>query len=113
MMMHVRNVRVVVLDPRVPMCMRVRLSWGIVGTVLVLVVRIMHVGMRVLHWFVYMVMVVLLGEVQPYTDRHQETCGDELDGHRLAEKHDGHESAEERRRREIGSCARCPEVAQR
>lgn len=58
-------------SPFVPVGMGVRLAWGVVRRVLVLVMLVVHVWMGVLHWLVHMLMLVMFGEVQPYTDGHQ------------------------------------------
>jgi hypothetical protein len=44
-------------------CMGVRFAGRIVGVVLVLMMRIMHVGMRVFHGLMNVLMFVVLGDV--------------------------------------------------
>lgn len=84
--MHVRDMRMLVLQPLMPMDVGMRLPPWIAGRVHMLMVFIMHVGMRVLHRLMNMLVLVMLGQVQPHTDTHQKSCPDQLPGHRLAQK---------------------------
>ena len=58
---HVGNVPVRVPQPRVPMPVRVRLAGGIARLVAMLMMRVVHVWMAVLHRFVLVFMFVPLG----------------------------------------------------
>ena len=67
---HVRDVRMLVPEALVMVGVRVRLSRRVLRAMLMLVMGIMDMGMSVLHGFVNVLVIVLLGQVQPYTDRH-------------------------------------------
>ena len=72
-MMNVREVRVQVRQRRMSVRMRVRLTaipWKIVRMLMVVVVR---VAVRVLEDFVRVFMLMMLGQVQPYSRGHQRT----------------------------------------
>ena len=71
MMVNIREVWVFVVDWRVSMPMRMRLRWIHFCFVLMLVVLILLMGMRVLYGLVNMVMLVSLGQVQPYPQPHE------------------------------------------
>jgi hypothetical protein len=71
LMMHVRHVRVPVLEPAMLVRMRVGLARGVVGTVLVLVMSIMNVGVRVCEHLVLVFMLMIFGEMQPHANRHE------------------------------------------
>jgi hypothetical protein len=77
-MMHVRGMRVPVLQSLVPVGMGVRLAGRIIGGVDVLVVLVMHVRMRMLHRLMHMLVLVVLGEMQPDTDGHQQAGDKQL-----------------------------------
>jgi hypothetical protein len=80
LVMHVGNVGVLVLKALVPMRMRMRFARRSVRRVLMLVMLVMDVGMLVLRRHVYVLMLVVLGQVQPHPDCHQQTCGNQLQG---------------------------------
>ncbi len=70
-MMHVREMRMGMSDRLVPMPVAVLgagWQWFIVGVLMVFVV---FVFVRMIHRFVGMCMTVLLGQVQPDTQRHK------------------------------------------
>ena len=71
LMMHIGDVRVLVLQPLVPVGMRVRLAGRVVGAVLVLMMFVVDVGVRMLHRLVHVLMLVALGEMQPNANGHQ------------------------------------------
>ena len=96
-MMHVRHMGMQVPQPGMPMRVYMRFARRVVRQVLVPVMRIVHVSMRVLHRLMLMLMLVMLGKVQPDTNAHQETGCEKLDGQRLAKEQDGRDSAQERR----------------
>jgi hypothetical protein len=112
-MVHVRHVRVSVFQSAVTVRMGVRFAGRIVGAVFVLMMRIMHVGMRVFHGFMNVLMFVVLGDVQPYADRHQQPRHQQLKRERLTQEYYGHDCAKKRCRRKVGACARSTEMAQR
>ena len=111
-MMHVGYVRVPVPHFGMPMRMHMRFAGRVVRQVLVLVMFIVHMGMRVLHRLMLVLMFVLLGEVQPDANAHQEAGRDKLERERLAQKQDGGDRTQEWRGREVGSRARSPELTQ-
>ncbi len=74
LVMHVGRVRMLVLEPAMHVEMRMRLPWRVFGIVLMLVVLIMHVGMRVRCRLVDMFVFVAFGEVQPNAHSHQAAC---------------------------------------
>jgi hypothetical protein len=78
--------------------MGVRLAWGIIGCVLVLVMLVVHVWMGMLQWLVNMIMLVMFGEMQPYPDGHQQTGREQLGRQRLMQQHQCGDRAQERRR---------------
>lgn len=70
-MMHVRDVRVPVLQSLVPVGVGVRLTGRIAGSVVVLVVLVVHMRVRMVHQLVRMLMLVMLCKIQPDSDSHQ------------------------------------------
>jgi hypothetical protein len=64
----------------VSMPMGVRLAWGIVRTVRMMVVFVVTVPVLVLHRFVNMLMLVSLRQMQPQTKRHQSTREQQFNG---------------------------------
>ena len=71
MVMHIWDVRVFVGEALVPMGVRMRLTGWIARHVIMLVMLIVHVGMRMLHRLVNVIMLVVLREMQPHADTHQ------------------------------------------
>ena len=61
--MHVRQMRMLVPQPLVPMGMRMRFARRIIGRVFVLMVFIMHMRVCMLHRLVRMLMFVTLRQV--------------------------------------------------
>lgn len=70
-MMNIGEMPVSVGGSFVPMQVRVRLPSGGTRRVLVLVVKIMHVGMGVLQFFMRMFMRMKFGEMKPHTCGHK------------------------------------------
>ena len=99
--MHVRQVRVCVAQPIMSMPMSVGFPQRIVGAVLMAVMVVMYVRMRMHGELVLMLVLVGLRQVEPHADSHEHAGGDQLHGHRLAQKHHGPDGAEKRRSREI------------
>ena len=62
-MVHVRDMSMTMPHPRMPMRVRVRFAGWIAGHVLMLVVRIVHVRMAMLHRLVLMFVLVVFGQV--------------------------------------------------
>lgn len=71
LVMHVRHVRVPVLEAAMLVRMRVGLARRIVGAMLVLVMRVMCMRVRVREHLVLVLMLVILGEMQPHSNGHQ------------------------------------------
>lgn len=82
-MFLVVNVRVVsmrVCDWLMLMRMRMWLSAVPSEIVLMLVMRVMTVGVVVLHWLVRMFVFVVFGEVEPDAEAHEAACDPEYEG---------------------------------
>ena len=86
LVVHVGHARVLVAQGIMAMRMRVRLAGRIIRPMLVLVMRVMHMRMRVLDRL--MLVLVLLGLVQPLADAHEQTGSGQLQRQRLGEEHD-------------------------
>lgn len=71
--MHVGHVGVLVSHTLMPVLVCVWLAGRIVGAVGMLVMRVVDVSVRVLHLLVIMLVLVMLGEVQPDADAHQQS----------------------------------------
>jgi hypothetical protein len=70
--MHVRDVWVRVLQAPVSVGVGVRFSRRIVRQVLVLVMIIVNVRMHMLHRLMNVLVLVMLGQMQPHADGHQQ-----------------------------------------
>ena len=55
----------------VPMGMNVRLAWRVFGRMCMLVMRVVHMGVLVVHQLVGMFMLMPLREVKPEAEPHQ------------------------------------------
>ena len=110
---HVRHMRMLVHEPLVAMPVRMGLAGRIVWAVRVLMVRIVHMRVAVLQGLMDVFVLMVLGQVQPDPEAHEQAGDQELEGDGLAQKQDGHDGADERRGREVGSGARGAEMAQR
>ena len=82
LVVHVRHVRMLVLQPLVAMRVRVGLAGRIVRRVLVLMVLIVHMRVGVLQGLMDVLVLVVLGQVQPDADAHEQAGDEELDGER-------------------------------
>ena len=78
-----------------------------------LVVIVVHVGMRVLHLLVLMLVLVVLGQMKPHTNTHKQTGDHQLHGDRLGQDHDGRKSANKRGRRKVCTGSRRTKMAKR
>ncbi len=87
----------------VPMAMAVRFARRKAWRMVMLVMTVVDVAMVMLERFMRMLMAVRFGQVQPESDRHQNSGNDERRGDRFAEHCHGEERADERRGREIGA----------
>lgn len=76
------------------------------------VMRVVNVRVSVFLSVMSVHVLVMLGNVQPHTDRHEGSRDDELRAHRVALQRDGGCSPEEWRDREIGASSRAAEIAQ-
>ena len=74
-------------------------------------VFIMYMRVTMLQGLVDVLVLVVLGQVQPDAEADQEAGDQELEGDGLVQKQDGHDGADERRRREVGSRACRPDCA--
>jgi hypothetical protein len=63
--MHVRRVRMRMFETIVLVPMGVRLAYGIIRSMLMLVMRVVDVRVRVRHWIVDVFMLMALRDVQP------------------------------------------------
>ena len=75
---HVGRMRVVVAQSLVTMRVCMWLAGWIIGTVDVLMMLVVHVRVPMLHGLVLMVMLVLLGQMQPHADGHQDPGDQQL-----------------------------------
>ena len=110
---HIRHMRMLVHEPLVAMPVRMGLAGRIVWAVAVLMVRIVHMRVTVLQGLMDVFVLMILGQVQPDPEAHEQAGDQELEGDGLTEKQDGHDGAHERGGREVGSGARGAEMAQR
>jgi hypothetical protein len=85
LVVHVRHMRMRVFQPTVAVRVRVGFAGRVLRPMAVLMVLVMHMRMRVHQWFMYMLMLVVLGHMQPDSNRHQNTGDNEGDGYGLAE----------------------------
>lgn len=69
-MMHIRKMRVAMLDRAVHMHMAVRLIGGPIKRMFMLMMFVMHMPVPVFRGFVLMFMGVAFGQVQPHAYRH-------------------------------------------
>ena len=111
--MHVGRMRLDMPDRSVRVHMGVRLARRISGKVRVLVVLVMHMGMRMRHRLVHMLVRVAFGEVQPDANSHERARCDEREADRLCQRDHCRDRPQERRGREIGPRARSTEMAKR
>ena len=70
---HVRQVRMLVAQARVPMRMGMRLAKRVTWPVGVLVVRIVDVGMSMIQRLMLMFVIMNLGQMEPDAESHQKT----------------------------------------
>ena len=75
---HIRNVRVAVLQASMTMPVRVWFARWIGQSMFVLVMCVVHVRMRMFQRLVLVFMLVVLSEMQPDADGHQQSCNSEL-----------------------------------
>ena len=68
--MDVGVMRMRVRHPRMVVGMAMRFAGGITDGVTVLMMLIVHVSMRVLHFLVYVYVLVPFADVKPYTNAH-------------------------------------------
>jgi hypothetical protein len=109
--MQVRQVRMAVRKGLVLVRVSMRLG-PFVAAVRMLMVRIVRMQVFVPKGFMPMRVRVLLGEREPGGRKHQQECGDEAGGHRLAQQCDRERGADERRGGKMRRGARAAEVAQ-
>ena len=81
---HVGDVRMLVREPFVAMLMGVRLAWWIAWPMGVLMVLVVHMRMAMLQGLMEVFVVMVLGQVQPDTDAHEQAGDCELQREGLA-----------------------------
>ena len=101
--MHVGDVRMLVRQTVMAMPVRVRLARRIVGPVGVPMVHIVHMRMAMLLGLMDVLVVMILGQVQPDADAHEQASDRELQRHGLAQSNHRYEGADKRGRREVGT----------
>lgn len=70
-MMHIRHMRVLVPQTDMLVTVRMRLSRWIVGSMPVLMMDVVNMGMHVLHRLVLMIVFVHFRQMKPDADTHQ------------------------------------------
>ena len=95
--MHVGIVLVRVRKALMRVSVHMRLASVPFLVVAMLVMRIMDVLVRVRLWSVSVTMLMVLGEMQPNSGRHQHACRNELPGDNLVVQDNRQRGAEERR----------------
>ena len=95
LVVHVGDMRMPVPHSRMSMGMCVWLAGWIARQVLMLVVLIVHVGVGVRHRLMVVLMLVVLGQVQPDAYAHHETGRNELEGKGLAKEQNCGDGAHE------------------
>ena len=88
-MMHIRHVRMRMLEPAMRMEMSVRLTGRFRSAMLVSMMFIVRMRMRMGHRLVNVFVPVSFGEVQPNAHSHESSCCEQLDCDGLTEHHDG------------------------
>src|SRR5215471_20287935 len=109
--MHVRHMRMRVLEPAVLMRMRVGFTGRFAPAVLVPMMFIVHVRMRMCHRFVNVFVLVSFGDVQPNARGHQDSSDHKLDGKRLTQRDDRRGTADERSGCKICAGPRRPKMS--
>lgn len=69
--MHIRQMRMLVFQRLMPMRMSMWFTRRITRCVFVLMVLIVEVGMGMLHRGMNVLMLMMLGQMQPHADAHQ------------------------------------------
>jgi hypothetical protein len=113
LVVHVGHVPVGVLQPTVLVRMGMRFAERIVRTVFVLVMRVMHMRVRVREHLVLVFMLVILGEMQPHPNSHEPASDEKTGGHRFAQADDCRHRAQKGGCGEISAGAGGAEVAER
>lgn len=113
LVMRVREVRVPVDERSMSMHMRVRLSWRLRVDMLVPVMLVVHVTVLMDDTIVLMLVLMVLGQVEPGPHGHARCGGEELNRHPLAEHEHRHRRPEERRQGEVRRRPRRAQRAQR
>jgi len=99
-----------VQNSRMPVPMAMRLVGRRVRRVLMLVMEVMHVAMFMLEWFMQMLVVVRLGEVQIDANPHQQRRAHQSKGRCLAKQRERQGCTDKGSRREVGAGARSSQV---
>ena len=77
-MMRVRIVRVAVPNAGMDMEMRMRFAGRLFSQMLMLVMEVVHMPVLMLRRLVFMQVLMPLGQMQPYSNGHQDTGCDQL-----------------------------------
>src|SRR5215468_199471 len=104
--MQVGIVRMLVQKPRVSVPVAMRLTRRRFRRMLMLVMDVMHVAMFMLEWFMQMLVVVRLGEVQINANAHQQRCAHESEGRCLAKQRKPKGCTDKGSCREVGAGTR-------
>lgn len=100
---HIGRMRMAVLEPAMLVGVGVRLARRVFGAMSMPVMLVVHVGMRVRHGLVDMLMFVAFGEMKPDARRHEAPGHKKLRRNRLSESDDRNDRAEKRSSREIST----------
>jgi len=111
-MMHVRYVPMNVPQPTMPVPMRVRFARRFFRCVDMLMMFIMSVRMRMIHWLMNVTVIVALREVKPHPEPHQQACDNQLQSDRFAKPQYGRNCSEQGCGCKICRSTRRPEIAE-
>jgi hypothetical protein len=112
-MMQIRIVRMGVDQPGMSVVVDVRFARRINGTMAMLMMFVMHMGVGMCHGLMDMIMFVPLDEVKIEPDPHQNSSEDKSGSDRLAEHDEREQRADKRCGREIRPGPRGAKMAQR
>jgi hypothetical protein len=110
---HVRDMRVCVLQRLVAVRMGMRLARRVGRIMDVLMMLIVNVRMGMRHRLVHVLVLMPFCEMQQNAQHHEYPGGCKLKSQRLAQKQDGGDGPDKWRSREVSACSRGAEMAQR
>jgi hypothetical protein len=111
--MDVRHVSVTMPHGLVTVTMRMGLSGRIGGAMHVSMVFIVTVAMVVFQGLMEMLMLVVLGQVEPHPNHHQQKRRPEKERRHFVKEYNREQDAEKRRSREVGASPCRAQIAQR